>query len=223
MWSDATSAPVEQCERGVPFGGTAGLGSAAVYYQPIAVLHHGVADIAKPGMLAASLLVEECLGIGRALVGLVGPLLLMEVACRIAARTLRIIVPILAAKALDRCPRLNQRPVHREMIASDQPFHLELGQNRPQELDGDLTTEQPVPVRAEARIVPDRFLDAQGDKPAKQIVKLHPLPQLVTSVVQFSTKVGSPAISVQVIPPHPRLNLNIGKQSSRVLVKSEHQ
>jgi len=99
-----------------------------------------MADIAKPGRLAVTLLVEPRLGIGRAGMRLVRALLLVEIAFGIAARPLRIVVfPVLAAEALDRCPRLDQRPVQREMVARDQPFHLGLCQNRAQELRRDLS------------------------------------------------------------------------------------
>ncbi len=114
----APFAPVQHRKRGLAFGGAAGLRDATVHRQAVAVLHQDMADIAKPGRLTVSLLVEPRLGIGRAGMRLVGALLLVEVAFGVAARPLGVLVaPVLAAEALDRRPRLDQCPVHREMIA----------------------------------------------------------------------------------------------------------
>src|SRR4030095_12447588 len=56
---DATAArpAIQHLERRFPFGGAAGLGHATIHRQSVAVLHHGVADVAKPGRLAVTLLV----------------------------------------------------------------------------------------------------------------------------------------------------------------------
>src|SRR5579862_5498859 len=103
----------------------------------------------------------------------------MEVALAVAARTLAVVVAsILPAEALDRRPRLNQRAIHREVIARQQPLHLWLNQNRRQELRGDLPLQQPVTVLGEGRMVPYRIVNAETDKPAEQQVKLQPLHQL---------------------------------------------
>jgi hypothetical protein len=85
---------------------TAGMVSSrrddAVDDEAVAVLHHDMADIAKAGRLAVGLLVEPGVGIGGALVGLVGPLLLVKVALGVATRPLRIVLAaVLATKALD--------------------------------------------------------------------------------------------------------------------------
>ena len=78
---------VQHRKRGLPFGGAAGMGDAAVHRQVVGVLHQGVADIAKLGRLAAALVVLPCLGIGPARVRLVRALLLVEVALGIAAKS----------------------------------------------------------------------------------------------------------------------------------------
>src|SRR3974390_2016858 len=86
--------------------------------QPVAILHQRVPYVAELGRLAVALLVEPRLRIGCALMGLVGALLLVEAAFGVAAGTVVIVVlAVLAAEALDRRPRLDQRPVHREVIA----------------------------------------------------------------------------------------------------------
>jgi hypothetical protein len=79
-------------QRLVSLGRAGSLIHAAADRQAKTVLHYGMPHIAKPGWLPVAVLVEPRLGIGRALVRLVGALLLMEVALRVAAGTLAVIV-----------------------------------------------------------------------------------------------------------------------------------
>jgi hypothetical protein len=103
----------------------------------------------------------------------------MEVSLGVAARTLTIvIVTIFPAEALDRRPRLDQRAIDREVIARQRPLHLRLGQNRRKELGCDLSLQQPVTVLGERRMVPNRIIHAETDKPPEQQVELQPLHQL---------------------------------------------
>src|SRR6185312_7137349 len=123
--------------------------------------------VAELCRLTVALLVEPRLGIGRALVRLVAALLLAEAALGVPARSLMVIVvAVLPAEALDRHPRLDQRSVHREVIARQQPLHLRLSQNRRQELRRNLSFQKPIPVLGKARMVPYRIVHTEPDEPA---------------------------------------------------------
>lgn len=135
--------------------------------------------VAEPGWLTIALAVEASLRIGRARVGLVGTFLAMEVALRIAPWTIAVlVVPILTPEALERRPGLDQRPVHREMVARQQPLYPRLGQDGLQKLRRDLTFQQPIPVLGEARMVPRQIVHTQSHKPAEKQVEVYPLHQL---------------------------------------------
>jgi hypothetical protein len=131
------------------------------------------------GRLAVTLSVKSRFGISGALVRLIRALLLMEAALSIAARAVPVVVaPILPAEALDRRPRLEQGPAHREVIAGHEPLHLGLRQHRRQELRRDRAFQEPIPVLGECRVIPDRIVDPEPKEPAEQQVELHPLHQL---------------------------------------------
>lgn len=86
------------------------------------VLHQRMPHITEPRRLPVALLVEPRLRVARALVCVVGALLLMKAALSVAPRSIRaVVVPVLAAEALDRSPGLDQRPVHREVIRRQKP------------------------------------------------------------------------------------------------------
>ena len=143
-------AAINQRQRRLPLGGAGRLADAAANRQAITVLHQGMPHVAKLGRLPVPLLVKPGFRVGRALVRLVGTLLLVEVALGVAAWTLAVVVAsILPAEALERGPRLDQRAVHREVIARQQPLDLRLRQHRRQELGGDLSFQQPVAVLRE--------------------------------------------------------------------------
>ena len=115
-----------------------------------------MAHIAQLGRLAVTFLVDPRLGIGRARMGLVGSLLLVEAALGIASRTVLVVVAaILPPKALDRSSGFSQRTVHREVIVREQTLDLRLRQKRVQELGRNLALEQPVAV---PRIAPHRSI-----------------------------------------------------------------
>ena len=65
--------------------------------------------------------------------GLVRPLLAAEVPLTVAPAVGRTAAAILAPEALHRRPRLQQRAVHREVLAAQQPLHPWQGQQRRQE------------------------------------------------------------------------------------------
>jgi hypothetical protein len=85
-------APVDHGKRNLPFGGASGLAHPTQNRQTVAVLHQCVAHIAQLSRLAIALLVEPGLGIGRARMGLVRSLFLVEVALGIASRTVMVFV-----------------------------------------------------------------------------------------------------------------------------------
>src|SRR5258708_18420137 len=80
--------------------------------------------------------------------------------------------------ALHRSPRLDQRAIDREVLARQQPFDPGLSEDGGQELRRDLTVEQPVAVLRKARVIPDRVIHAQPDKPPEQKIELEPLHEL---------------------------------------------
>ena len=74
-------------------------------------------EIAELGGLAAALLVELCVRIGRALVGLVRARLAVEIAFGVAAGTITVMVSaILLPEALDRGSGVDERAIDREMF-----------------------------------------------------------------------------------------------------------
>src|SRR5579863_7713260 len=146
--SSATA--IDQGKGFVALGGAGGLAHPAKNRQAMAVLHQGMAYVAELGRLTVALLVQLGLGVGRALVRLVRALLLVEAAFRIASGSLLIVVAaILLAEALERCPSLDQRAVHREVLARQKLLYPRLGQDCVQELRGDLTFQKPLPVLGE--------------------------------------------------------------------------
>src|SRR3954470_16429919 len=111
-------------------------------------------QVAELGSLTVAFLVEPRLWVSGALVRLIGALLLVEVTLGIAARARTVVVlAILAAEALDRRPRLDQRPVDREVAARQQLLPPRPAPPRPQGAGRDLAAQQPVPVRREARVI----------------------------------------------------------------------
>ncbi len=76
---------VNQRQRRLPLGRAGGLADAAADRQAMTVLHQGMPHVAELGRLPVALLVEPRLRIGRALVRLVGALLLVEVTLGVAA------------------------------------------------------------------------------------------------------------------------------------------
>src|SRR3974390_1133152 len=91
------SALVDHGKRNLPFGGARRLAHPTQDRQTIAVLHQRMAHVAQLGRLAITFLVEPRLRLGRACMGLVGSLLLVEAALGIASRP---VLPLVAALLL---------------------------------------------------------------------------------------------------------------------------
>src|SRR5262245_41186194 len=99
-------ATINQRQRRLSFGGHGGLADDAADRQTMAVLHQSMPYVAELGRPPIALLVQPSLRVSRALVRLVGTLLLVEAALSVASRTLTVVVAsILSAEALDRSPR----------------------------------------------------------------------------------------------------------------------
>ena len=100
----------------------------------------------------------------------IGPFLAMEVALAIAAYALlgRQLGVVLRHKALHAGPRLDERAIHREVLARQELAHLRQIENPGHELGGDIARKQPVAVLAENRCIPHRIVRRQTHKPAEE-------------------------------------------------------
>src|SRR5512132_188437 len=111
-------------------------------------------------------------------VRLVRSLLTMEVALAVAARRGRCARAVLRPEALQARPRLDQRPINREVLVREQPLDAGIVEHGSEELRRDLAVEQPVAVLGEHGHVPHLLIDAETDKPAEQQVIVQLLHQL---------------------------------------------
>jgi len=69
-----------------------------------------------------------------------------------------------------RCPGLQQRAIHREVLVAEQWFYFWSRHQLLQEALHDLFVEQPLTVFRKRGGVPDRIIRAQAHKPAEQQV-----------------------------------------------------
>src|SRR5215213_9925180 len=186
--------------------------------EPRAVLHQGVADEAELRLHAGSLAVEPGLGVGRALVGLIRALLALEVDLEIAPATRGRIIGIplsLGSEALHRGPRLDESTIDAEVFARQESLHSRLSQNRIEELRRGIALEEPIAVFREHRVIPDRIVDRQANKPAKQQVELHPLHQLPLGADRVE--------SLQEHCPQKHLGWDRGPTRARVQFAERHR
>src|SRR5262249_51382540 len=91
--------------------------------QARAVLHQPMPDEAQFCLHARPLPIKPGIGVGRAAMGFIGPLLAPEVSRRVAAAASRSTVcrPVLWLETLHRGPGLDHRTDNRKMPASKQP------------------------------------------------------------------------------------------------------
>ena len=151
--------------------------------KPERFLHQRVPQKGEPGLHARSLAVEPRVGIRGRGVRCVRTLLPAKVGLGVASacgrrRLACIIAAGLRLETLHRGPRLDQRTVHREVLARQQRLHPALRQHCGQELRRDVAAKQPVPVLREGRVIPHRIVDAEADEPTEQKIVLQPLHQL---------------------------------------------
>jgi hypothetical protein len=81
----------------------------------VAAIHQGVRAEAQASLLARTLAHQPGVAVGRALVGVVAPLLAVKVAIR------RLILIFFRSKTLRAGPGFDQRAVHREVFVVEQP------------------------------------------------------------------------------------------------------
>src|SRR5215471_12668934 len=107
----------------LPLRSSGGLADFEIDQKPVSVLHQRMRPVTQLGLFARPLAGQQTLGVGLRLMGVVTALLSVKVHPTVARISLifvpRSIFP-LRAKALETCPRLNQGPVHREMIVAHQ-------------------------------------------------------------------------------------------------------
>jgi hypothetical protein len=98
----------------VALSGAHGQRQPRFHQKPVPILHHGVAQIAQPGLAARALLVQPRIGIRRGRVGFVAALFPVKIHFAIPAT--RRSASVLGTKTLVTGPGLDQRPVHAEML-----------------------------------------------------------------------------------------------------------
>jgi hypothetical protein len=108
-----------------------------------------MAHEAQPGLLAGALAEQPGLGIRGRGMGVVAPLLAVEVPAAVAAARRWLVGAILRAEALHRCPRLDQRAIDRKMLPTQELPNLRLVEHRRQEPGRGFALEQPVAVGRE--------------------------------------------------------------------------
>ena len=132
---------------------------------------------AQPARLALALAEQPGIGIRGGRMGRIGAPLAAEVALRVAPGG-RVAAVVLAAEALHRRPRLDQRAVDREVLVRQQPANPRAVQNRLKKARRHIPRNQTVAVLRIGRRVPHRRVHRQTDEPAEQKVVVQLLHQL---------------------------------------------
>ena len=145
----------------------------------MAVFGEHVSKEAQLRRLAAALAIQQRLRVGARDVGLPAALLAVEVHFRVAATaTPRWVILVAGAVALLRRPRLEERPVHAEVVVRQQPAAAGLRAHRKEELTRDVVRKQARPVLRERRRIERLVADVQVQEPFEQQVVLQPLAEL---------------------------------------------
>lgn len=167
--------------RRVPLRGPRRVADAGVHDEPVAILHQSVCHVAELRSDCATLPIHPGVGIGRGSMRVVLSLLSPEVDLGIAPATRRLDVPvILGPEALLARPRLDQRPIDREVLVGKKMSLPRLVQHLREERCRDLPPEKSIPVLAEYRGYPHGIVHLEPNEPPKQqvVVELlheHPL------------------------------------------------
>ena len=127
----------------------------------MAVIRQHMPQVARQRRRRAALAIQPALGIARRGVRGVAALVAVPVLGRPA---------VLAPHALVTGPGLDQRTVHAEVLARQQPALVGHLHRRVEQIGDGIELDQPISVLAEHRVVPHRVLDRQPDEPAKQQV-----------------------------------------------------
>src|SRR6267378_360936 len=159
-------------------GLAAGLSQASVDHQAVAIIHLHVPRIAEPGLFARPFAGQARFRIGGRLVSCVGAPLTMKVDARVAGIVGRgwLVVPF-ALETLMSGPGLDQRAVDRKMLVREQSLGARLLDYRVEKALCYLAHQQALPILREDRHVPDRIVDVEPHKPAKQEVVIELLHQ----------------------------------------------
>ena len=165
---------LDHIERGLTLRRAVRLGHPGINDEPVAVLRHQMSHVTELGFLARALAEQPGIWIAGRGMRVVLALLAMEIAFSIAstaaglALARRRIAALFWYKALHAGPGLDQRAIHREVLAGKQLAYLRKVQHLSEELGRDIAREQPIPVLAEYRRIPHRIVRRQPDKPAEQ-------------------------------------------------------
>ena len=175
-----THAPLQHRKGRLTLAVAVRLAQLDVHHQPVTVLAEDVAQIAQLRLLLRSLAVEPRLGVRARDVRLAAATPAPEVHLRVAPTTRRwrwiLFVP--RTVALKRGPRLQQRPVHAEVVVREQPPAARLGHHLGEEGTRHLRLQQTLAVLGEGRGVEGLVLDVQVEEPLEEQVVAQLLAEL---------------------------------------------
>ena len=145
--------------------------------QSVPVLHRGVREETKPGLLAIALAQESGLRIRLALVGVVAAFAAAKIIPSVrVARSIRTL--LLRAEALHRSPRFDQSPVDTEVLVADPVVAAGQFNDLREENLGGAVVEQPLHVLREDRRMKGTLTRIHVQKPLKKQVVVEPLAEL---------------------------------------------
>jgi len=122
--------------------------------QSVAVLHQEVGSERQSGFLTESLAHESCVRISLRFVRVVAAPLAVEIHPPVAIAARRIVVvKVLLAEALERCPRFDEGTVDGEMLIAHEVSDLRLGYDCGQELTSDVVLHQTRPILRKGTVV----------------------------------------------------------------------
>lgn len=170
---------VKQGQGRLALRSAGGRGDGGVHDETVPVLHQDVSGIGQPGFFAPSLAGQAGLGVGGGRMGGIAAALAVEVHLGVAAAagrgsSLLGVIPrlLLGPEALQGGGRLKKRAVAGEVLAGEEPAGLGLAAHMFKERLSHLGGEQPVPVLAEAGVIPHLLPEGQPHEPAKEQVVL---------------------------------------------------
>jgi hypothetical protein len=147
------------------------------FFEAVAVLHQGMAQITLPRLLAVALLVQSGVAVSGRCMRLVTTLLATEV------RAVVIVVgAVLRAEALLRGPGLDQRAIHGEVLTTHKALGLPV--DLTEELLRDRAAQKSVAVLRKQRVVPYRIVHTQADGPTKQQLVIELIDQLPSERIE---------------------------------------
>src|SRR6266850_2251414 len=171
-----------------PLSAARGLTDFEIDQQPISVLHQRMRPVTQLSLFSRPLAHQKTVGIRAGLMGLVAAFLAMKIHPAVAWIALifisRSLFPF-RPKTLQACPRLDQSPIHREMIVAHQPSPSGLSHHRLKKQSPHLVLHQPLAVLTEYRRIKALFLKLHVQKPAKQQI----IAQLLAELALASDRV----------------------------------